>query len=93
MGRLAIRLIVKGRVQGVGYRFWARGEALRLGLDGWVRNRANGSVELLAAGPAGAVEALIEACRRGPPAARVASVERFEAQDEHRLGFEERPTV
>lgn len=92
MDRIAVRLVIRGRVQGVGYRWWARGEALRLNLDGWVRNRADGSVELLAAGPALAVAHLADLCRRGPPDAGVAAVERFEAEDEGLAGFEQRPT-
>ena len=69
MDRIAIRLVITGRVQGVGYRWWAKGEARRLGLDGWVGNRRDGSVELVAAGPAAAVVELIQACWRGPVAA------------------------
>ncbi len=68
------RVVVEGRVQGVGYRYFARTAALRLGVAGWVRNRADGSVEALLSGPADAVEALIAALRRGPPGARVLSV-------------------
>ncbi|MDB5483535.1 MAG: acylphosphatase [Caulobacteraceae bacterium] len=93
MARIAVRLVIRGRVQGVGYRWWARGQARRLKLAGWVRNRSDGSVELLAAGSSGAVEQLIEACRYGPPAAQVTLVERFEADDPGSGGFEERPTV
>ena len=93
MERRAVRLGIRGRVQGVGYRWWAVGEARRLGLDGWVRNRRDGSVDLLAAGPAAAVDRLIEACRRGPPAAEVSSVEVAEADDEVPAGFQERATL
>ncbi len=62
-------------------------------LAGWVRNRSDGAVELLAAGSAGAVGQLIEACRHGPSAAQVSSVERFEADDPGLDSFEERPTL
>ena len=92
MDRIAVRLLIRGRVQGVGYRWWARTQALRLNLDGWVRNRADGSVELLAAGSRGDVEQLIALCRRGPPAAAVTSIERFDADIPPQPGFEERPT-
>jgi acylphosphatase len=92
MGTIAVRLMIRGRVQGVGYRWWARTQALRLNLDGWVRNRADGSVELLAAGPADAVDRLIALCRRGPPAAEVRSVKRCEGDMPPGHGFEERPT-
>ena len=93
MLRIAVRLVIRGRVQGVGYRWWARGQARRLKLAGWVRNRSDGSVELLAAGSPGAVEQLIAACRHGPSAAEVTSVERFEADDPGADRFEERPTL
>jgi acylphosphatase len=93
MDRIAVRLIIKGSVQGVGYRWWARGEARRLGVDGWVRNRFDETVELVAAGPRTAVEAMIEACWSGPPSAAVHVVQRLEADDDGLAGFEERPTV
>jgi acylphosphatase len=93
MDRTAVRLVIRGRVQGVGYRWWARSGARQLGLDGWVRNRGDGSVELLAAGPVTGVERLAELCRQGPTGARVVSLERFEAEDPGVTGFEERPTL
>jgi acylphosphatase len=93
MARIAVRLVIRGLVQGVGYRWWARGQARRLKLAGWVRNRADGSVELFAVGSAAAIEHLVAACRHGPSAAAVTSVERFEAEDQDLTGFEERPTV
>ncbi len=93
MQRHAIRLIIRGRVQGVGYRWWAVREAERLGLDGWVRNRRDGSVELVAAGGPEELAALEGACRRGPPAAAVESVQREPADVEVASGFQQRPTV
>jgi acylphosphatase len=77
----------------VGFRWWTRGQARRLKLVGWVRNRSDGAVELLAIGPPAAVERLVDACRRGPSAAEVTSVERFEAEHQDLEGFEERPTL
>ena len=71
----AIRLRISGRVQGVGYRAWAAALARSLGLVGWVRNRADGSVELLAAGTREALDLLEEKCRRGPAGAHVDRVE------------------
>jgi acylphosphatase len=67
-------VMILGRVQGVGYRYWAGQQASLLGLEGWVRNRRDGSVEAVFAGPADIVTDMIEACRRGPTAARVDSV-------------------
>jgi acylphosphatase len=87
-----VRLLVSGRVQQVGYRAWAVTEARRLSLRGWVRNRADGAVELLAAGPAENVAALVAACRCGPKAARVTAVEVAEAEDDRSIGFTARPT-
>jgi acylphosphatase len=94
MDRIAVRLSIRGRVQGVGYRWWACREARRLGLDGWVRNRTDGSVELLAAGSAAAVAELVERCRRGPGAAQVTAIEQAPAgSGEVGPGFDERPTL
>ena len=64
-------VIVHGRVQGVGFRAFVEGEALARGLQGWVRNRRDGSVEAVFAGEAATVAAIVEACRRGPFGARV----------------------
>jgi len=72
---LQARLTISGRVQGVGYRDWAMGTARRLGLTGWVRNRRDGAVEALIVGEEAAVGQMIEACRRGPPAARVDEID------------------
>jgi acylphosphatase len=71
----AVRLIITGRVQGVGYRDWAIRTARNLGLRGWVRNRSDESVEAMVAGDDAAVAAMIEACRRGPRLARVDTVD------------------
>jgi acylphosphatase len=69
--RIIRHLIVRGRVQGVGYRAFVEHEALARGLEGWVRNCRDGSVEALFAGPQEKVDAVIAACRRGPYSARV----------------------
>ena len=66
---------VKGRVQGVGYRYFVEQEARSRDLEGWVRNRRDGSVEAVFAGPADAVTAMIAACRRGPSSARVEALQ------------------
>lgn len=70
-----IRLLISGRVQGVGFREALQREAERLSLRGWVRNRRSGEVEALVQGPAQAVAALQDWAHRGPPAARVLRVE------------------
>ena len=69
------RLRIIGRVQGVGYRAWCVGEANRLGLSGWARNRRDGSVEVLVCGPDPAVVELTERCQEGPRLAAVTSVD------------------
>lgn len=71
MSRRVVRFFVAGRVQGVGFRNFIAREAGALGLAGWVRNRSDGSVEALAAGPEATVAALLAAAQRGPSAARV----------------------
>ena len=68
-------VIIRGRVQGVGYRAFVEDEAAIIGVDGWVRNRADGSVEAVFAGPAEAVRAMVEACRRGPETACIDGIE------------------
>lgn len=77
---LTVRLVIKGRVQGVGYRAWCMHTARNLGLSGWVRNLENGDVEALAYGSSTTVEAFITACRTGPSYARVTAVD-VEKQD------------
>jgi acylphosphatase len=90
----ALQLRIVGIVQGVGYRYALQREAARLGLIGWVRNRADGSVESVAQGSAEALEALAAWARRGPPAARVSGVTASAAeQDDARQSFEIRPTA
>ena len=75
-------MVVHGRVQGVGFRAFVEREALRRGLEGWVRNRRDGSVEAVFMGEAAAVAAAIEACRRGPLGARVDVLHEREATGE-----------
>jgi acylphosphatase len=93
MAEEALRIVVTGRVQGVGFRAWALSEARRHDLRGWVRNRRDGSVEALLIGRSEALEAMVEACRRGPSAARVADVAEEPASDDGTVDFHDRPTV
>ena len=75
----AIRhVVIRGRVQGVGYRAWTEYTALERGLAGWVRNRRDGSVEAVFSGPAEAVADMVDACRRGPRGARIDAVDEQE---------------
>ncbi len=69
------KVMIRGRVQGVGYRAWVECEATARGLEGWVRNRRDGSVEALFAGTAQGVGEMIALCRRGPPMAKVDAVD------------------
>lgn len=86
-------MVIRGRVQGVGFRAWTVRRAQELGLRGWVRNRRDGSVEALLDGPEDRVAALLALCRQGPPAARVDSLESKTVAASVPGGFEERPTV
>lgn len=91
--RIARRIHVRGQVQGVWFRAWTVEQAAELGLDGWVRNRQDGSVEAVAAGSAGKVEELIARCHRGSPAARVEAVIVEETPGVVAAGFVQKPTV
>jgi acylphosphatase len=93
MASTAVHLRITGRVQGVGFRAWTAHQAGRRGLRGWVRNRRDGSVEALVIGDPDAVEAMVEACRRGPSMASVGAVERDAAEDDGSGGFAMLPTV
>ena len=70
---------IRGRVQGVGYRAFVEDEAANRGIEGWVRNRRDGTVEAVFAGDAEAVMGMIEACRKGPYGSRVDGIEQREA--------------
>lgn len=74
-GSVTRQIRVNGFVQGVGFRAAMRDEARKLGITGWVRNRADGSVEALVQGPPAALDAIIHWAGRGPPGARVADVQ------------------
>jgi len=67
----AVRVVIRGRVQGVGYRAWVEHHAIGLGLRGWVRNRRDGSVEAVFEGEGSIVANMVASCRQGPASARV----------------------
>ena len=83
----AKRVVIAGRVQGVGYRDWMVVQARALGVVGWVRNRSDGSVEALVYGELDAVEELLRACRRGPRLAVVSQIDEHWADPPSEPGF------
>jgi len=82
MSGAILQVTIRGRVQGVGYRAWLEYQAITCGLEGWVRNRRDGSVEALFAGPPTVVGEMVALCRHGPPGARVESVSRETANED-----------
>ncbi len=86
-GDKAVRVRVEGRVQGVAFRYWTVHEATARGLNGWVRNRGDGSVEALFSGPGAMVDEMLEACRQGPPAALVTEVTFSPSEERPQTGF------
>ena len=96
---ITCHVVVRGRVQGVGYRAFVEDEAHRRRLRGWVRNRRDGSVEAVFSGPRDDVEGIIEACRRGPFSARVSEIDQREGTEADLLeaggdgSFSVRPTA
>lgn len=90
----SVRIRVKGLVQRVYFRAWAVEEARGLGLDGWVRNRRDGSVELLLSGPGPQVDRMIVLCHQGPEAAQVSSLSLdISNQQPDQSGFHQHRTV
>jgi acylphosphatase len=89
----ARRLVISGRVQGVGYRDWMTSQARRRGVHGWVRNRPDGTVEALVHGEAEAVADLLRVCRRGPPLADVTGIAETLADPPQEPGFRRLPTA
>jgi len=90
---IARRIVIEGRVQRVGYRDWMVATARGLGLVGWVRNRRDGAVEALVGGPSDAVDALLKACLRGPPAAQVSAITHEPDDHPGTDGFHRVPTA
>jgi acylphosphatase len=92
MPEKTVRLRITGKVQGVGYRFWATRTGAALGLRGWVRNRLDGSVEALVTGAPDAVCAMVKASKKGPSGAQVADVAVTPDEDDGGDGFVALPT-
>jgi len=88
---LTKHLLITGRVQAVGFRFYMQRKARELGVTGWVRNRRDGAVEAIVQGSSSAVETMIAWARRGPPSAVVADVRVTDASGDFAT-FEARPT-
>ncbi len=88
----AVRLVISGRVQGVGFRAFVERQAQKRGVRGWVRNRRDGTVEALFIGDDRILSEMEAACRRGPSMAVVIQLDRFDAADDGSDGFDARPT-
>ncbi len=87
MTDLTLRLNIRGRVQGVGFRYWTTRAAEKRGLSGWVRNLPDGSVEALVSGPEAAVRDMVEACRHGPRLSQVEAIEQAPGDPPAETGF------
>ena len=85
--RKAIHVIVHGRVQGVGFRAFVEHQALSRGIEGWVRNRRDGTVEAVFAGDTASVEAMLAACKTGPRSSHVDDVEQRDAVEDDLLAL------
>ena len=86
MDNIRVKLIIQGRVQGVWFRDSTRREAMHLGVTGWVKNRRDGGVEVVAEGPADRVNKLVAWCHHGPSYARVTDV--YETREEWQGEFD-----
>jgi|TARA_R110002096_G_scaffold428927_1_gene641278 acylphosphatase len=92
-GQKALRLLIRGRVQGVFFRDWTVRHANDLQLDGWVRNRTDGTVEVLLVGLEDDVDKMAKLCEVGPPSAKVDEIETTTAMGITKKGFIQKPTV
>lgn len=88
-----VHAIIRGGVQGVGYRIWCQRQAAALGLAGWVRNRRSGDVEAVFSGPDEAVDRMLAAAQKGPPGARVDAIDTAAVDALDADGFEIRMTT
>ena len=84
---------IEGTVQGVGFRAYAIQHARNLRLNGWVRNRSDGTLEALVSGPVRSIENFVQTCIKGPPGARVTAFELSPADVPTETGFGGRPTL
>ena len=91
--RKIVHVLISGTVQGVWFRAWTVEEAQARRLDGWVRNRRDGQVEAVFAGPAAQVDGMLTACHDGPPAAEVANVSVTQHADDPGAGFRKLTTA
>ena len=91
--RKSVRAVITGNVQGVWFRAWTVQEASARKLDGWVRNRRDGRVEAVFAGPADVVDDMLKTCHRGPEAAHVSDVDVREEREAPQPGFRKLPTA
>lgn len=91
--RKSCRVLIEGRVQGVGFRAFVETRATGLGLTGWVRNRRDGAVEASLHGASDKIETMLDVCRRGPPAARVDMLREMGEPEPAPSTFTMRPTV
>ena len=87
------KLRINGSVQGVGFRAWAIGEATSRKIDGWVRNRSDGTVEMLISGPDRTVQDMLGACTQGPEGATVTNIDIHNEKEAPPQGFVGKPTV
>lgn len=83
----SVHVIISGRVQGVWFRAWTQKKATALGLTGWVKNRPDGKVEALFSGPIEHVETMLKNCQKGPPLARVNSIQQSPAEPPQNKDF------
>jgi acylphosphatase len=93
MSKITKHLRVFGRVQGIGYRAWTIQTATAFHLTGWVRNRKDGSVEIVATGHTEEIRRFVDACRKGPKSARVETIRELEGIDENLKDFTQRETA
>jgi acylphosphatase len=89
----SLRLRIEGGVQAVGFRNHVITEARKRSLDGWVRNRSDGTVEALVSGATKDVEAMVQACAKGPPGAKVTSIDLHNSEPPDEKGFHRRPML